>query len=107
MSYLRNPGPPVCPLPLWSKPPPLPRSLQVPTKEQVKSVTEELRVRSHLPPNVLKVLNAMPDDAHPMTQLSVGVLALQVGEESGGGRWLGGIRKRCEGMVGQGEVSGY
>ncbi|GLC45072.1 hypothetical protein PLESTB_001465500 [Pleodorina starrii] len=52
---------------------------KVPTKEQVTAVTEELRERSHLPGHVKRVLNSMPDDAHPMTQLSVGVLALQSG----------------------------
>ncbi|GIL70561.1 hypothetical protein Vretimale_3685 [Volvox reticuliferus] len=52
---------------------------KVPTKEQAASVTEELRERSHLGPHVLKVLNSLPDDAHPMSQLSVGVMALQSG----------------------------
>ncbi|KXZ47443.1 hypothetical protein GPECTOR_35g881 [Gonium pectorale] len=53
--------------------------LQVPTKEQAAAVTEELQERSHVPPHVLKVLNALPKDAHPMSQLSVGVMALQSG----------------------------
>ncbi|KXZ47458.1 hypothetical protein GPECTOR_35g896 [Gonium pectorale] len=53
--------------------------LQVPTKEQADAVTEELRQRSHVSTNMLKVLNALPEDAHPMTQLSVGVMALQTG----------------------------
>ncbi|KXZ47459.1 hypothetical protein GPECTOR_35g897 [Gonium pectorale] len=52
---------------------------KVPTKEQAAAVTEELRERSHVPPHVLKVLNALPEDAHPMSQLSVGVMALQSG----------------------------
>ncbi len=53
---------------------------QVPTQEQVVSVTKELQARSQLPPQVAKVLAAMPKDTHPMTQLSQAVLALQVGE---------------------------
>jgi citrate synthase len=50
----------------------------VPTKAQAASVTEELRARSKLPPHVLKVLNALPDDTHPMTQFCSLILALQV-----------------------------
>ncbi|GFR43640.1 hypothetical protein Agub_g4741 [Astrephomene gubernaculifera] len=52
---------------------------KVPTAEQAKAVTEELRARSHMPPHVLRTLNALPEDAHPMAQLSVGVMALQSG----------------------------
>eukprot|EP00891_Asterochloris_glomerata_P002887 jgi/Astpho2/2887/e_gw1.00050.260.1_t len=50
---------------------------EVPTQEQVVSVTKELQARSQLPPQVAKVLAAMPKDTHPMTQLSQAVLALQ------------------------------
>ena len=50
----------------------------VPTKAQAAGVTEELRARSKLPPHVLKVLNALPDDTHPMTQFCSLILALQV-----------------------------
>ena len=52
---------------------------QVPTQEQAASVTKELQARSQLPPQVAKVLAAMPKETHPMTQLSQAVLALQVG----------------------------
>ena len=45
-------------------------------------MTKELQARSQLPPQVAKVLAAMPKETHPMTQLSQAVLALQVG---GGG----------------------
>ena len=53
---------------------------QVPTQEQAASVTKELQARSQLPPQVARVLAAMPRETHPMTQLSQAVLALQVGE---------------------------
>ncbi len=35
------------------------------------------QARSKLPPHVLQVLNALPPDTHPMTQLCAAVLALQ------------------------------
>lgn len=49
----------------------------IPTASQVSSVTEMLRARSTLPDAVLKALEALPTNTHPMTQLAVGVLALQ------------------------------
>ncbi len=52
--------------------------VQVPTKEQAASVTEELRSRSVLPDYLKKVLAGLPKDTHPMTQLSIAILALQV-----------------------------
>lgn len=58
---------------------PLPLScVQLPTKEQTNAVTEELRARSKLPDYVGKVLAALPEGMHPMTQFSTLVLALQV-----------------------------
>ena len=51
---------------------------QVPSKEQVSSVTEELQQRSTLPDHLKKVLSSLPKDTHPMTQLSIAILALQV-----------------------------
>eukprot|EP00898_Chlorokybus_atmophyticus_P005374 jgi/Chlat1/5838/Chrsp4S06360 len=50
---------------------------EVPTKEQAASVTAEFQRRAGLPSYVHDVLNALPDDAHPMTQLVTGVMALQ------------------------------
>lgn len=52
--------------------------LQVPTSAQVASVTEDLRSRSAMPAHIKTVLESLPDDTHPMTQFSVGVMALQV-----------------------------
>lgn len=52
--------------------------LQVPTTAQVASVTEDLRSRSAMPAHIKTVLESLPDDTHPMTQFSVGVMALQV-----------------------------
>lgn len=63
---------------------PLPESMlwllvtgEVPTKEQAASVTQELQARAPVPEHVFKVLSALPLDAHPMTQFSTAILALQ------------------------------
>ena len=52
--------------------------MQVPSKEQAASVTEELRARSALPDYLKKVLKTLPEGTHPMTQLSMAIMALQV-----------------------------
>ena len=41
------------------------------------ALSEELRSRSALPPHVAKVLSALPEGTHPMTQFSTAVLSLQ------------------------------
>lgn len=50
---------------------------EVPTKEQVDTLTAELHARSALPPHVIPLLNALPKDMHPMTQFSIGLTACQ------------------------------
>eukprot|EP00243_Klebsormidium_subtile_P003736 TRINITY_DN17325_c0_g1_i1.p1 TRINITY_DN17325_c0_g1~~TRINITY_DN17325_c0_g1_i1.p1 ORF type:complete len:477 (+),score=134.96 TRINITY_DN17325_c0_g1_i1:146-1576(+) len=50
---------------------------EVPTKEQVSALSEDLKARAGLPGYVHDTLQALPKGAHPMTQLSVGVMALQ------------------------------
>ncbi|CAI5973430.1 unnamed protein product [Closterium sp. NIES-65] len=52
---------------------------EVPTREQAATVTHELHERAKMPEYVHTVLNALPRDMHPMTQLSIGVMALQKG----------------------------
>ncbi len=49
----------------------------VPTMEQTQEVIADWKVRAELPDYVVDVLRAMPRDTHPMTMLSVGVLAMQ------------------------------
>ena len=49
----------------------------VPSKEQVKGLTEELRTREKLPGHIHAVLDAMPANTHPMTYFAQAVLALQ------------------------------
>ena len=51
---------------------------EVPTKEQVDTLTAELHARAELPSHVVPLLNSLPKDMHPMTQFSSAILALQV-----------------------------
>jgi citrate synthase len=50
---------------------------ELPTDDEVKEITEEWRKRSPLPDYLIKILEALPKDMHPMTQFSQGILALQ------------------------------
>ncbi|GAX29386.1 citrate synthase [Fistulifera solaris] len=50
---------------------------EVPTKEQADSLTAELHARSTLPAHVVPLLNSLPKQMHPMTQLSIGLMAAQ------------------------------
>lgn len=50
---------------------------EVPTKEQAMEVESEWAKRAELPDHVVKVIRAMPKDAHSMTLLSQAVLAMQ------------------------------
>nr|XP_043623357.1 citrate synthase, mitochondrial-like [Erigeron canadensis] len=54
---------------------------KVPTKEQVDALSAELRSRATIPDHVYKAIDALPITAHPMTQFTTGVLALQVQSE--------------------------
>lgn len=63
---------------------PLPEALlwllltsEIPTIEQTRQVTEELKARSKLPAHVEAVLKALPKSTHPMTQFSIGISACQ------------------------------
>ena len=49
----------------------------LPTKDQVKWLTENWNRRANVPEHVFKTIDALPIDTHPMTQLSVGVMAMQ------------------------------
>lgn len=50
---------------------------EVPTKEQVDTLTAELHARSELPSHVIPLLNTLPKDMHPMTQFTIGLNAAQ------------------------------
>lgn len=50
---------------------------EVPSEEDTKAFTAELHARSTIPANVWATLDSLPKDTHPMTQLSICMLALQ------------------------------
>ena len=54
---------------------------EVPTDEQAEGVRADLASRATLPRQVESMLFALPKTMHPMTQLSIGVLALQPGSQ--------------------------
>ena len=63
---------------------PLPEALlwllltgEIPTKEQTEGLTKDLHARAKLPSPVEPLLRSLPKGMHPMTQLSMGVMALQ------------------------------
>jgi citrate synthase len=67
---------------------PLPEALlyllltgEVPTKEQTDNLTAELRKREAIPNEVTKLISAIPKSTHPMTQLVIGLMALQPGSK--------------------------
>lgn len=50
---------------------------EIPTAEEVRWLTDQWTRRSNVPSYVFKTLDALPLDAHPMTQLSTAVMAMQ------------------------------
>jgi len=50
---------------------------EVPSESECRAFTAELHRRSAVPQHVLETLGALPRDTHPMTQLSICVLACQ------------------------------
>ncbi|KAL3908570.1 MAG: hypothetical protein SGARI_002999 [Bacillariaceae sp.] len=50
---------------------------EVPTKEQVDTLTADLHARAKLPDHVVPLLNSLPKDMHPMTQFTIGLNACQ------------------------------
>jgi len=50
---------------------------ELPTEEDVREITREWQNRSSLPDYLIEVLKSIPKDTHPMTQFSLGILALQ------------------------------
>jgi citrate synthase len=50
---------------------------EIPTKEQVKWLTDNWVRRANVPEHVFKAIEALPVETHPMTQFSVGIMAMQ------------------------------
>jgi citrate synthase len=51
----------------------------IPTKEQVKSLTEAWVRRADVPEHVFRTIDSLPLDTHPMTQFSIGIMTMQSG----------------------------
>jgi citrate synthase len=50
---------------------------EIPTEEEARWVVEELKKRRELPEETKATLRAMPDNTHPMSLFSAGILSLQ------------------------------
>ena len=50
---------------------------ELPTEDDVNEMTEEWRKRGELPDYLKDILNAVPNDTHPMTQFCMAIPALQ------------------------------
>jgi len=50
---------------------------EIPTAEQVDWVTQEWHRRAEVPASTFTVLESLPADTHPMTQLVIGIMAMQ------------------------------
>lgn len=66
---------------------------EIPTDAEVKALNEELHKRATIPDHVIKMIDALPKDTHPMTQLAMGLLALQPGSEFGQAYRSGTLKK--------------
>ncbi len=50
---------------------------EMPTAENVKWLTDNWVRRANVPDHVFKAIEALPLDSHPMTQFSIGIMAMQ------------------------------
>jgi citrate synthase len=54
---------------------------EIPTDDDVRRLSNNWARRSIVPPHVFKAIDALPMSAHPMTQFTVGIMALQTESE--------------------------
>lgn len=66
---------------------------EVPTEAQVKAFSADLASRSEVPEHVIKLLDSLPKDLHPMAQLSIAVNALE-SESKFAKAYARGVNKR-------------
>jgi len=66
---------------------------EIPTEAEVKALNEELHKRSTIPQQVLELVDSLPREMHPMTQLSMGLLALQPSSQFGQAYRSGTMKK--------------
>lgn len=50
---------------------------EYPNKEELEDFVLDMKERSYIPPETIKLIRSFPKDMHPMAQLSMGMLALQ------------------------------
>lgn len=50
---------------------------ELPSESDVRDLSADWRARAKIPAHVFKTIDALPTDAHPMTQFVVGVMAMQ------------------------------
>ena len=50
---------------------------EIPTEDQVDALTQEWHRRAEVPQQVFTTLDSMPADTHPMTQFTIGIMAMQ------------------------------
>ena len=50
---------------------------EIPNKEQIKGLQNEIKKRAHLPKEVTSLLQRMPHNIHPMNALSIGLIMCQ------------------------------
>ncbi|MBV4356971.1 citrate (Si)-synthase, eukaryotic [Pinibacter aurantiacus] len=66
---------------------------ELPSEEDVNTITELLQRRSHVPNHVFDTIDALPIETHPMTMFVVGIMALQT-ESQFAKQYANGINKK-------------
>ncbi len=66
---------------------------EIPTEQDVKDLSTEWRRRSDVPGHVFRTIDALPVETHPMTQFSVGIMALQT-ESIFAKKYANGLNKK-------------
>ncbi len=66
---------------------------ELPSEEDVAWLSKEWTKRAEVPKHVFDMLDAMPTDTHPMTQFSMGILAMRT-ESVFGEAYNKGISKK-------------
>lgn len=66
---------------------------EIPTRSQVNGLADEWERRSKVPKHTFKAIDAMPQDAHPMTQFSMAISSMQT-ESQFAKKYSEGISKK-------------
>merc|ERR1719326_556237 len=66
---------------------------EVPKEDTVAAVTKELHAREEIPASVMATIDSLPTTMHPMTQLSIALLALQPSSKFAAGYATGTMKK--------------